>query len=266
VSRTSRSRPGSGRSALEQRGIQIALNAAGRLTDEQQFRDIIVKTGADGQVVQLGDIARVELGAQAYGVRSLLDNKPSLAIRCSSPRANALELSTSVRKTMEELKKNFRRAWTTAFFMTHAVRAPVDRCGRAHAARSRGSCRAGGHPLSADLARLTHSPDRGSGVRDRQLRGVAGVRFSINTLSLFGLVLAIGIVVDDAIVVVENVERHIAEASRHVKATKVAMSEVSRPIIAITLVLVAVFGPVAFVSGLTGEFYRSSRSPSPSPR
>src|SRR6184192_1838425 len=80
--------------------------------------------------------------------------------------------------------------------------------------------------------------------------------FSINTLSLFGLVLAIGIVVDDAIVVVENVERHIAEGLSPLEATKVAMSEVSRPIIAITLVLVAVFGPVAFVSGLTGEFYR----------
>ncbi len=80
--------------------------------------------------------------------------------------------------------------------------------------------------------------------------------FSINTLSLFGLVLAIGIVVDDAIVVVENVERHIADGALGREATKVAMSEVSRPIIAITLVLCAVFGPVAFVSGLTGEFYR----------
>ncbi len=88
--------------------FQIALNAAGRLTDEQQFRDIIVKTGDDGQVVRLGDVARVELGAQAYGVRSLLDNKPSLAIPVfQSPGANALELSTNVRKTMEELKKNF---------------------------------------------------------------------------------------------------------------------------------------------------------------
>src|SRR5262249_28897652 len=80
--------------------------------------------------------------------------------------------------------------------------------------------------------------------------------FSINTLSLFGLVLAIGIVVDDAIVIVENVERHIAEGLSPVQATKVAMSEVSRPIIAITLVLCAVFVPVAFVSGLTGQFYR----------
>src|SRR5205085_9954022 len=80
--------------------------------------------------------------------------------------------------------------------------------------------------------------------------------FSINNLSLFGLVLAIGIVVDDAIVVVENVERHIAGGQTPLEATKSAMSEVSRPIIAITLVLVAVFGPVAFVSGLTGGFYR----------
>src|ERR1700730_10342959 len=88
--------------------FQIALNAAGRLTDEQQFRDVIIKTGADGQVVRLGDVARVELGAQACGVRSLLDNKPSLAIPVvQSPGANPLELSTAVRKTMEELKKTF---------------------------------------------------------------------------------------------------------------------------------------------------------------
>ncbi|MBV9316253.1 MAG: efflux RND transporter permease subunit, partial [Gammaproteobacteria bacterium] len=88
--------------------FQIALNTAGRLTDEQQFRDIIIKTGADGQIVRLGDVARVELGAQAYGVRSLLDNKPSLAIPVfQSPGANALELSNNVRRTMEELKKSF---------------------------------------------------------------------------------------------------------------------------------------------------------------
>ncbi|TLY58744.1 MAG: efflux RND transporter permease subunit, partial [Gammaproteobacteria bacterium] len=238
--------------------FQIALNAAGRLTDEQQFRDIIVKTGDDGQVVRLGDIARVELGAQAYGVRSLLDNKPSLAIPVfQSPGANALELSGRVRKTMEELKKNFPEGmdYGILYDPTQFVQQSID---------------AVLHTLleaialvvlvvilflqtwRASLIPLIAVPVSVVGT----FAVLLAFGFSINTLSLFGLVLAIGIVVDDAIVVVENVERHIAEGLSPLEATKAAMSEVSRPIIAITLVLVAVFGPVAFVSGLTGEFYR----------
>jgi hydrophobe/amphiphile efflux-1 (HAE1) family protein len=238
--------------------FQIALNAAGRLTDEQQFRDIIIKTGADGQVVRLGDVARVELGAQAYGVRSLLDNKPSLAIPVfQSPGANALELSNSVRKTMEELKKSFPEGmdYGILYDPTQFVRQSID---------------AVLHTLleavalvvlvvilflqtwRASLIPLVAVPVSVIGT----FAVLLAFGFSINTLSLFGLVLAIGIVVDDAIVVVENVERHIAQGQAPREATKLAMAEVSRPIIAITLVLCAVFGPVAFVSGLTGQFYR----------
>jgi hydrophobe/amphiphile efflux-1 (HAE1) family protein len=238
--------------------FQIALNTAGRLTDEQQFRDIVIKTGADEQLVRLGDVARVEMGAQAYGVRSLLDNKPSLAIPVfQSPGANALELSASVRKTMEELKKNFPQGmdYGILYDPTQFVRQSID---------------AVLHTLleavalvvlvvilflqtwRASLIPLIAVPVSVIGT----FAVLLAFGFSINTLSLFGLVLAIGIVVDDAIVVVENVERHIAEGLSPRQATKVAMSEVSRPIIAITLVLCAVFGPVAFVSGLTGEFYR----------
>jgi hydrophobe/amphiphile efflux-1 (HAE1) family protein len=238
--------------------FQIALNAAGRLTDEQQFRDIIVKTGDDGQVVRLGDVARVELGAQAYGVRSLLDNKPSLAIPVfQSPGANALELSNSVRRTMEELKKNFPEGmdYGILYDPTQFVRQSID---------------AVLHTLleavalvvlvvilflqtwRASLIPLIAVPVSVIGT----FAVLLAFGFSINTLSLFGLVLAIGIVVDDAIVVVENVERHIAQGMSPREATKVAMGEVSRPIIAITLVLCAVFVPVAFVSGLTGQFYR----------
>ncbi|HET9390142.1 MAG TPA: multidrug efflux RND transporter permease subunit [Steroidobacteraceae bacterium] len=238
--------------------FQVALNAAGRLTDEQQFRDIIIKTGADGEVVKLGDVARVELGAQAYGVRSFLDNKPSIAIPVfQSPGANALELSTSVRKTMEELKKSFPQGmdYGILYDPTQFVRQSID---------------AVLHTLleavalvvlvvivflqtwRASLIPLIAVPVSVIGT----FAVLLGFGFSINTLSLFGLVLAIGIVVDDAIVVVENVERHIAEGLSPREATKKAMSEVSRPIIAITLVLCAVFGPVAFVPGLTGEFYR----------
>ena len=238
--------------------FQIALNAAGRLTDEQQFRDIIIKTGDDGQVVRLGDVARIELGAQAYGGRSLLDNKPSLAIPVfQSPGANALELSNSVRKTMEELKKSFPEGmdYGILYDPTQFVRQSID---------------AVLHTLleaialvvlvvilflqtwRASLIPLIAVPVSVIGT----FAVLLAFGFSINTLSLFGLVLAIGIVVDDAIVVVENVERHIAEGLSPRDATKVAMHEVSRPIIAITLVLCGVFVPVAFVSGLTGEFYR----------
>ncbi|MBV8403967.1 MAG: efflux RND transporter permease subunit [Gammaproteobacteria bacterium] len=238
--------------------FQVALNAAGRLTDEQQFRDIIIKTGDDGQLVRLGDVARVELGAQAYGVRSFLDNKPSLAIPVfQSPGANALELSNSVRKTMEELKKNFPEGmdYGILYDPTQFVRQSID---------------AVLHTLleavalvvlvvilflqtwRASLIPLIAVPVSVIGT----FAVLLAFGFSINTLSLFGLVLAIGIVVDDAIVVVENVERHIAEGLSPREATKVAMGEVSRPIIAITLVLCAVFVPVAFVSGLTGQFYR----------
>jgi hydrophobe/amphiphile efflux-1 (HAE1) family protein len=238
--------------------FQIALNAAGRLTDEQQFRDIVIKTGDDGQIVRLGDIARVELGAQAYGVRSFLDNKPSLAIPVfQSPGANALELSDSVRKTMEELKKNFPEGmdYGILYDPTQFVRQSID---------------AVLHTLleaialvvlvvilflqtwRASLIPLIAVPVSVIGT----FAVLLAFGFSINTLSLFGLVLAIGIVVDDAIVIVENVERHIAEGLSPREATKVAMHEVSRPIIAITLVLCGVFVPVAFVSGLTGEFYR----------
>jgi hydrophobe/amphiphile efflux-1 (HAE1) family protein len=238
--------------------FQIALNAAGRLTDEQQFRDIIVKTGDDGQVVRLGDIARVELGAQAYGIRSLVDNKASVAIPVfQSPGSNALELSNSVHRTMEELKKNFPEGmdYGILYDPTQFVRQSIE---------------AVLHTLleaialvvlvvilflqtwRASLIPLIAVPVSVIGT----FAVLLAFGFSINTLSLFGLVLAIGIVVDDAIVVVENVERHIAEGLSPREATKVAMSEVSRPIIAITLVLVAVFGPVAFISGLTGEFYR----------
>ncbi len=238
--------------------FQIALNVAGRLTDEQQFRDIIVKTGKEGEIVRLGDVARVELGAQTYGMRSFLDNQQSIALPIyQAPGANALQLSSDVRKTMDELKKNFPQGmdYGIVYDPTQFVRQSID---------------AVLHTLleaialvvlvvivflqtwRASLIPLIAVPVSVIGTFAMLL----AFGFSINTLSLFGLVLAIGIVVDDAIVIVENVERHIAEGLSPARATKVAMGEVSRPIIAITLVLCAVFGPVAFVSGLTGQFYR----------
>jgi hydrophobe/amphiphile efflux-1 (HAE1) family protein len=238
--------------------FQVALNAAGRLTTEEQFRAIIVKTGPNGELVRLGDLARVEMGAQDYGMRSMLDNQNAIALPImQAPGANALQLSSDVRRTMEELKKDFpdgldyRIAYDPTQFVRQSIEAVL-------------------HTLleaialvvivvivflqtwRASLIPLVAVPVSVIGT----FAVLLAFGFSINTLSLFGLVLAIGIVVDDAIVVVENVERHIAAGESPKQAARMAMREVSRPIIAITLVLVAVFGPVAFISGLTGEFYR----------
>ncbi len=238
--------------------FQLALNAQGRLTDEDQFRNIIIKTGQDAEIVRLGDVARVELGAQEYAIKAFLDNKNAVAIPVfQAPNSNALELSTAVRRTMADLKKDFPQGldYSIVYDPTVFVRQSID---------------AVVHTLleaialvvivvilflqtwRASIIPLVAVPVSIIGT----FAVLLACGFSINTLSLFGLVLAIGIVVDDAIVVVENVERHIASGQSPREATKAAMNEVSRPIIAITLVLCAVFIPVAFVSGLTGEFYR----------
>ena len=238
--------------------FQLAINAMGRLTDEQQFRDIVIKTGADGEVIHLGDVARVEVGAQAYSIKSLLSNKNAVAIPVfQSPTANALQLSGEVRKTMEELKKDFPAGleyqiiYDPTVFVRQSIEAVVHTLLEAVllvvlvVILFLQTWRASIIPLVAVPVSIIGT-----------FAVLLGFGFSINTLSLFGLVLAIGIVVDDAIVVVENVERHIEAGQTPLVATKLAMDEVSRPIIAITLVLCAVFIPVAFVSGLTGEFYR----------
>jgi hydrophobe/amphiphile efflux-1 (HAE1) family protein len=238
--------------------FQVALNAAGRLTTEEQFRAIIVKTGANGELVRLGDLARVEMGAQDYGMRSMLDNQNAIALPImQAPGANALQLSANVRKTMEELKKDFpdgvdyRIAYDPTQFVRQSIEAVLHTLLEAIALVVivvivfLQTWRASLIPLVAVPVSIIGT-----------FAVLLAFGFSINTLSLFGLVLAIGIVVDDAIVVVENVERHIAAGESPKQAARMAMREVSRPIIAITLVLVAVFGPVAFISGLTGEFYR----------
>ena len=238
--------------------FQVALNSQGRLQDEEQFRDIIIKTGNNGEIVRLGDVARVELGAADYALRGLLNNQNAVALPIAqAPGSNSLELSKNVRKTMEELKKDFPDGvqYTIIYDTTEFVQQSIE---------------AVFHTLleaialvvlvvilflqtwRASIIPLVAVPVSVIGT----FAVLLAFGFSINTLSLFGLVLAIGIVVDDAIVVVENVERHIAEGLSPREATRVAMNEVSRPIIAITLVLCAVFVPVAFVSGLTGEFYR----------
>ncbi len=236
----------------------LTVNARGRLTSEQEFRDVVIKTGADGQITRLGDVARVELGAGSYSLRSMLDNKDAVALGIfQAPGSNALRVSTAVRETMAELSRNFPQGveYRVVYDPTTNVREGI-----AEVAKTLFEAiglvvlvvvlflqtwRASIIPLLAVPISI---------VGTFAIMSIFG--FSINTLSLFGLVLAIGIVVDDAIVVVENVERGIEEGLSPREASYRAMAEVSRPIIAIALVLCAVFVPVAFVSGLTGQFYR----------
>src|SRR5688572_2355817 len=238
--------------------FQLALNAQGRLESEEEFGDVVVKTGDHGEVVQLRDIARLELGAATYAVQSLLGNENAVAIPVyQSPGSNALELSNQVRADMEKLKKSFPQGmdyeiiYDPTQFVRQSIDAVITTLLEAVALvvlvviLFLQTWRASVIPLVAVPVSVIGT-----------FAVLYALGFSINTLSLFGLVLAIGIVVDDSIVVVENVERHIATGKRPLEATKLAMQEVSRPIIAITLVLCAVFVPVAFVEGLTGQFYR----------
>ncbi len=238
--------------------LQVTVNTLGRLSNEEQFGDIVVKTGADGQVTRLRDVSRIELGADGYALRSLLDGKPALAMQIvQSPGANALDVASAIRGTMEELQKGFpegieyRIAYDPTVFVKASLEAVVMTLLEAIVlvvivvVLFLQTWRASIIPLVAVPISL---------VGTFALMYMFG--FSLNTLSLFGLVLSIGIVVDDAIVVVENVERHIALGETPKQAARKAMDEVTGPIIAITSVLSAVFIPSAFLSGLQGEFYR----------
>jgi len=245
--------PGPGTDAF-----QLNINTRGRLVDEDDFRDIIVRTAADGSVVHLRDVARVELGSSNYALRSLLDNQPAVAMPIfARPGSNAIQISDEVRATMAQLKKEFPQGveYSIVYDPTVFVRGSIEAV--AHTLLEAialvvlvvilflQTWRASIIPLVAVPVSL---------VGTFAVMYLAG--FSLNALSLFGLVLAIGIVVDDAIVVVENVERHIELGESPKAATRKAMREVTGPIVATALVLCAVFIPTAFVSGLTGQFYR----------
>jgi len=238
--------------------LQLAVNARGRLAGEQEFRDIVVHTTAEGAVTRLADVARVELGAADYTVRSLLDNKPAVAIGIfQSPGSNALTVADGVRRTMSELQTampegvEHRIVYDTTRFVKSSIEAVVKTLLEAVAlvvlvvVLFLQNWRASLIPLIAVPVSIVGT-----------FALLLAFGFSVNALSLFGLVLAIGIVVDDAIVVVENVERNIAAGLAPREATLRAMQEVSGPIVTIALVLVAVFVPLAFVSGLTGQFYK----------
>ncbi|GEB73113.1 AcrAB-TolC-like efflux pump [Pseudoalteromonas carrageenovora] len=238
--------------------FQILLNVKGRLNSIEEFEQVIIKVGDEGQLTRLSDIARVDLGQDTYALRAELDNQPALAMPIfQRPGSNAIELSDQVRETMARLSKDFPTGveYDIVYDPTVFVRGSID----AVIATLLEAIvlvvivvivflqtwRASIIPLIAVPISLIGT------FAVMQWLGV-----SINTLSLFGLVLAIGIVVDDAIVVVENVERNIENGLSPLEATRVAMSEVTGPIIAIALVLSAVFIPTAFITGLSGQFYK----------
>ncbi|HXV30113.1 MAG TPA: multidrug efflux RND transporter permease subunit [Sinorhizobium sp.] len=238
--------------------LQLSVNAQGRLKTPEDFADIVVKSGTGGEITRLGDVARIEMGAADYSLRSLLDNKAAVGMGVfQAPGSNAIQISENIHKVMAELKQtmpegvDYEIVYDTTQFVRASIESVVHTLLEAIALVVLvviiflQTWRASIIPLVAVPVSI---------VGTFAVMYVFG--FSINALSLFGLVLAIGIVVDDAIVVVENVERNIGQGLSPVQATYRAMQEVSGPIIAIALVLVAVFVPLAFITGLTGQFYR----------
>jgi len=238
--------------------FELTVNARGRLVSEEEFANIIVKVGPNGEKLKLADVARTELGSSEYALRSLLNNKRAVGIPIFQlPGANALSLSQAVRSKMEELKAKFPEgvdyaiAYDPTVFVEKSIDAVIHTLLEAIilvvivVVIFLQTWRASIIPLAAVPVSLVGT-----------FAVMNALGFSINNLSLFGLVLAIGIVVDDAIVVVENVERNIRNGLSPVKATRQAMTEVTGPIIATALVLCAVFIPTAFISGLSGQFYR----------
>ncbi|MGX5794834.1 efflux RND transporter permease subunit [Pseudomonas sp. E2-15] len=238
--------------------FQLSVNTQGRLVTEEEFENIVVRAGANGEITRLKDIARVELGSSQYALRSLIDNQPAVAIPIfQRPGSNAIDISNEVRAKMAELKQSFpqgmdyRIAYDPTVFVRGSIEAVVHTLFEALillvlvVILFLQTWRASIIPLVAVPVSL---------IGTFAVMHLFG--FSLNALSLFGLVLAIGIVVDDAIVVVENVERNIELGLEPFPATEKAMSEVTGPIIATALVLCAVFIPAAFISGLTGQFYK----------
>src|SRR5471032_1670471 len=238
--------------------FQLSVNTQGRLVTEEEFENIVIRAGANGEITRLKDIARVELGSSQYALRSLIDNQPAVEIPIfQRPGSNAIDISNEVRAKMAELKQSFpegmdyRIAYDPTVFVRGSIEAVVHTLFEALilvvlvVILFLQTWRASIIPLVAVPVSL---------IGTFAVMHLFG--FSLNALSLFGLVLAIGIVVDDAIVVVENVERNIGLGLNPVEATKRAMREVTGPIIATALVLCAVFIPAAFISGLTGQFYK----------
>jgi multidrug efflux pump len=238
--------------------LQLPINVQGRLQSVEEFENILVKRDNNGVITRLVDVARVELDAQSYGLRSLLDNKQAVAIPIfAAPGSNALNISDDVRETMKRLRKNFPDdldysiVYDPTIFVRGSINAVIITLLEAIAlvvlvvVIFLQTWRASLIPLLAVPVSIIGT-----------FAFMYMLGSSINVLSLFGLILAVGIVVDDAIVVVENVERNIRRGKSPRDATMHAMKEVTGPIVATSLVIAGVFIPIAFISGLTGMFYK----------
>jgi multidrug efflux pump len=238
--------------------FQYIVNAQGRLTDARQFGDIVIKSGADGQVTHLRDVARVELAALDYSMNSKINGRPTAAVAIFQlPGSNSIETSDAIHAAMKDLKRSFppgldyEIAFDTTDFTRESIHAVIYTLIQAIllvvlvVVVFLQTWRASLIPLLAVPVSLIGA-----------FGAMAAMGFSLNNLSLFGIVLAIGIVVDDAIVVVENVERNLALGLSPREATGKAMDEVSGAVTAVALVLSAVFIPTAFLAGISGQFYR----------
>jgi multidrug efflux pump subunit AcrB len=238
--------------------FQFTMSTMGRLTDADQFADMILKTDSRGRLVRLSDVARIELGAQGYDQACTLDGKPTVALSIYQlPSSNALDVARQVRSKMEELKTRFPEdvdytiVYDTTPFIDESINEVVWTLLDAVILVSvvvlvfLQNWRSAIIPLIAVPVAIIGT-----------FAAMAALGFSLNLLTLFGLVLAIGIVVDDAIVVVEAVEHHIETGLPPREATIKAMSQVSSPVLAVGLVLAAVFVPCAFITGIVGQFFR----------
>jgi multidrug efflux pump len=238
--------------------FQIVVNTQGRFIEPEQFGNVIVKGGADGRVVRVKDIARVELGGREYNTNSFYNGRTAVAILLNQrPGSNAIATAKAIERTLDRLRERFPAGlkcevgYNPTEFVVESVAAVQETVFEA--------------VLLVVLVVIVFLQDWRSTIIPLAAIPVsligtfavlAALGFSLNNLSLFGLVLAIGIVVDDAIVVVENVERHLELGEPPREATRNAMDEVAGPVVAIALVLSAVFIPTAFIGGISGQFYR----------
>lgn len=238
--------------------IKLTMRTKGRLKDVSEFENIIIRSKTDGSQIKLKDIARVELGAESYSYFSRIGGKDTAMISVSQlPEANAIDLSNKIRAKMEELSKSFPQGIEYKIqrdeteFVRESIKEVINAIALAIVLVGivtymfLGSARAALVPFCAIPVSL---------IGVFIFMNILG--FSINLLILFALVLAVGLVVDDAIVVLENTQRHIQEGKNPVDATEVTMKEVFGAVLATSLVLMAVFVPVSFMAGITGQMFR----------
>ncbi|MEK6576058.1 MAG: multidrug efflux RND transporter permease subunit [Nitrospirota bacterium] len=238
--------------------LTIPVITQGRFTEVKDFEEMIVRALPDGSMIRLKDVARVELGAQSYALEGRWNGKPNVfLITFLSPGANALDTVKGVRKEMKELARSFPQGvswdipYDTTRFIEVSIQEVVKTLGEAMVLvifvvyLFLQSWRAALIPIVAVPVSLIGT-----------FAGMHALGFSINTLTLFGMVLTIGLVVDDAIIVVENVERHMDRGLIPKEAAKKALEEVTGPVIAIVLVLCSVYIPVSFLGGITGQLYK----------